>query len=143
MDHTKPNDLPSTINEYDFTPPPPPKMVPPIGPEHMLHLFQDCPSTSHINSDFYLQRIPRRKIEPIAFKSHSLDGNLGWGLHFVEGTNTALAITVMSTLSPILGIVFAICWTIFEKDIQGAFGVAAYITSVITLAAMTWQMWTL
>ncbi|KAB8296949.1 hypothetical protein EYC80_002357 [Monilinia laxa] len=143
VDHIKPNDLPPTTIEYDFTPPPPPKMVPPIGPEHMLHLFQNCPSISQIDSDFYLQRIPRRKIEPIVFKSHSLDDNLGWGLHFVEGINTALAITVMFTLSSILGIVFAICWTIFEKDVQGAFGVAAYITSVITLAAMTWQMWTL
>lgn len=116
-------------------------MVPPIGPEHMLHLFQNCPSMSQVNSSFYLQRIPRRKIEPIAFKANSLNANLGWGLHFVEGSNTALAVTVMFILSSSLGIAFAICWVILEKDIQGAFGVAAYITSVITLAVMTWQMW--
>ncbi|KAF7948517.1 uncharacterized protein EAE97_003928 [Botrytis byssoidea] len=134
VDHIKPNDLPPSTNEYDFAPPPPPKMVPPTGPEHMLHLFQDCPSISDVNSNFYLQRIPRRKIEPIAFNANKLSENLGWGLHFVEGLNTSLAITVMFILSSVLGIAFAICWTILEKDIQGAFGVAAYITSVVTLA---------
>ncbi|KAK6601362.1 hypothetical protein H4I96_06703 [Botrytis cinerea] len=143
VDHIKPNDLPPTTNEYDFAPPPPPKMVPPIGPEHMLHLFQDCPSVSDVNSNFYLQRIPRRKIEPIAFNANSLSENLGWGLHFVEGLNTSLAVTVMFILSSVLGIIFALCWTILEKDIQGAFGVAAYITSVMTLAVMTWQLWAL
>ncbi|TGO56350.1 hypothetical protein BOTNAR_0225g00070 [Botryotinia narcissicola] len=77
VDHSKPNDLPPTTNEYDFAPPPPPKMVPPIGPEHMLHLFQDCPSISDVKSNFYLQRIPRRKIEPIAFNANRLSENLG------------------------------------------------------------------
>ncbi|KAM0136732.1 hypothetical protein ACHAP3_004481 [Botrytis cinerea] len=143
VDHIKPNDLPPTTNEHDFAPPPPPKMVPPIGPEHMLHLFQDCPSVSDVNSNFYLQRIPRRKIEPIAFNANSLSENLGWGLHFVEGLNTSLAVTVMFILSSVLGIIFALCWAILEKDIQGAFGVAAYITSVMTLAVMTWQLWAL
>lgn len=118
-------------------------MVPPIGPEHMLHLFQDCPSISDVNSSSYLQRIPRRKIEPIAFNANRLSENIGWGLHFVEGLNTPLAITVMFILSSVLGIAFAICWTILEKDIQGAFGVAAYITTVMTLAVMTWQLWAL
>lgn len=109
----------------------------------MLHLFQDYPSVSDVNSNFYLQRIPRRKIEPIAFNANSLSENLGWGLHFVEGLNTSLAVTVMFILSSVLGIIFALCWTILEKDIEGAFGVAAYITSVMTLAVMTWQLWAL
>ncbi|KAF7897129.1 hypothetical protein EAF00_005357 [Botryotinia globosa] len=109
VDHIKPNDLPPTTNEYDFAPPPPPKMAPPIGPEHMLHLFQDCLSISDVNSTFYLQRIPHRKIEPIAFNTNRLSENLGWGLHFVKGLNTSLAITVMFILSLVLGIAFAIC----------------------------------
>jgi len=29
------------------------------------------------------------------------------------------------------------------KDVQGAFGVASYVTSVVTLAVMTWQMWSM
>lgn len=140
VDHIKPNDLPSTTNEYDFVPPLSSKMVPPIGPKHMLHLFQNCSAISQVNSSFYLQRIPRRKIEPITFKANSLNDNLGWGLHFVEGLNTSLAVTVMFIVSSILGIGFAICWTMLEKDIQGAFAVAAYVTSVATLAVMTWQM---
>jgi hypothetical protein len=71
-----------------------------------------------------------------------VDAITGWGLHFVEGLNSALAVTVMFSVSLILGVVFAICWSIWKQDVQGAFGVASYVTSVITLAVMTWQMWT-
>ncbi|CAD6442793.1 dbc561a6-757b-4ecd-8e76-fb8c57c2e731 [Sclerotinia trifoliorum] len=67
VDHIKPNDLPSTTNEYDFVPPLSSKMVPPIGPKHMLHLFKNCSAISQVNSSFYLQRIPCRKIETDRF----------------------------------------------------------------------------
>ncbi|KAF4636035.1 hypothetical protein G7Y89_g2045 [Cudoniella acicularis] len=31
--------------------------------------------------------------------------------------------------------------TVLQKDIQGAFGVAGYITAVITMGTVAWQMW--
>jgi hypothetical protein len=64
-----------------------------------------------------------------------------WGLHFVENLNTSLAVTVMFTVSLVTGLVFAIVWSVLKMDVQGAFGVTAYITSVATLAVMSWQMW--
>jgi hypothetical protein len=39
VDGVIPDKLPPTVDEYDFQPPPPPKKVAPIGPEHMMHLF--------------------------------------------------------------------------------------------------------
>ena len=47
----------------------------------------------------------------------------------------------MFGITLVVGIVFAVCWMVIKKDIQGAFGVAAYVTSVMTLAVMTWQLW--
>jgi hypothetical protein len=142
VDHIKPNELPPSTDEYDFTPPPPPKMVPPISVDHMMHLFNDCPSASASNVDkFYLKRIPKKKVEPLSFRPERTNGNTGWGLHFVEILNTPLAVTVMFFVSLVIGLVFAIAWIVLKIDVQGAFTVSAYITSLATLAVMTWQMW--
>ncbi len=106
----------------------------------MMHLFTSC-SAQPTNTSLYLRHIPKRKDKAFSFRADLIDGNTGWGLHFVENLNSALAVTVMFAISLTLGIVFAICWTIWKKDVQGAFGVASYVTSVLTLAVMTWQMW--
>jgi hypothetical protein len=47
----------------------------------------------------------------------------------------------MFVVSLVAGIIFAAYWSIWKKDVQGAFGVAAYMTSVMALAVTTWQMW--
>lgn len=140
MDHLIPDRLPPTTEEYDFQPPPPLKKVPPVGPQHLMHLFTSCqapfPETS-----LYFRHIPKRKIEPLTFHADRVEGNTGWGLHFVESLNSSLAVTVMFVVTLVIGVVFAVCWSIWKKDVEGAFGVAAYVTSVMTLAVMTWQMW--
>jgi hypothetical protein len=62
------------------------------------------------------------------------------GTPFVETLNTSLAMTVMFIASSVTGLVFAIAWSVLKMDLQGAFGVTAYITSISTLAVMAWQM---
>jgi hypothetical protein len=47
----------------------------------------------------------------------------------------------MFVVSLVIGVVFAVLWIVYKKDIQGAFGVAAYVTSVMALAVTSWQMW--
>ena len=79
--------------------------------------------------------------QALSFRPDLVDAITGWGLHFVEGLNRALAVTVVFAVSLLLGVVFAVCWTVWRQDIQGAFGVASYVTSAVTLAVMTWQMW--
>ncbi|PMD20363.1 hypothetical protein NA56DRAFT_179615 [Hyaloscypha hepaticicola] len=140
VDHILPDKYPPTLDEYDFLPPPPLKKCPPIGTSHMMHLFTSC-SAQPLNTNLYLRHIPKRREQALSFQPDLVDAITGWGLHFVESLNSALAVTVMFAVSLVLGIVFAICWCIWRQDIQGAFGVASYVTSVITLAAMTWQMW--
>lgn len=62
-------------------------------------------------------------------------------MHFVENVNSSLAVTAMLAVSLTTGVTFVICWSVWKEDVQGAFGVAAYVTSVMTMAVMTWQMW--
>lgn len=106
----------------------------------MMHLFTSC-SAQPPTTSLYLRHIPKRKDKALSFRADVVEGNTGWGLHFVEKLNGSLAVTVMFSVSLLLGIVFAVCWSIWRKDVQGAFGVASYVTSVVTLAVMTWQMW--
>lgn len=142
MDHIVSNKLPPTLDEYDFLPAPPPKQVPPIGPAHMMHLF-NCHPDQHLTTSFYLHYIPKRRDTALPFQPGRAEGNVGWGLRFAEKPNSSLAITVIFTVSLVLGLAFAVCWSVWKKDVQGAFGVAAYITSLMGLAVTTWQMWAL
>jgi hypothetical protein len=107
----------------------------------MMHLFTNCSFGPPPNTSLYLRQIPKRRDKALHFNSQSLENQTGWGLHFVEKINSSLAVTVMFGVTLVVGIVFAVCWMVIKKDIQGAFGVAAYVTSVMTLAVMTWQMW--
>lgn len=106
-----------------------------------MHLFTTC-AAPPVSTSLYLEHIPKRRNQALGFQSDKIDGNTGWGLHFVESLNGSLAVSVLFVISLVLGIVFAVCWSIYKKDVQGAFGVSAYVTSVMTLAVMTWQMWT-
>ncbi|PVH84838.1 hypothetical protein DL98DRAFT_651555 [Cadophora sp. DSE1049] len=139
VDHIIPDKLPPSIDEYDFLPPPPLKKCPPIGAEHMMHLFTSC-SAQPQSTSLYLRHIPKRKDKALSFRADLIEGNTGWGLHFVEKSNGSLPMTVLFAVSLIVGIVFAVCWSYWKEDVQGAFGVASYVTSVVTLAVMTWQM---
>ncbi len=133
-----PDKLPPTVDEYDFMPPPL-KKCPPIGASHMMHLFTSC-TAQPLNTSLYLRHIPKRKDKALSFCADLIDAQTGYGLHFVERKNSALAVTVMFIVSLIVGLVFGVWWTVRKQDIQGAFGVASYVTSVITLAVMAWQM---
>ena len=106
----------------------------------MMHLFTTY-SSQPLTTPLYLRHIPKRKDKALCLLPDRVDGNTGWGLHFVENLNSSFAVTVIFIVSLVLGIVFAVFWTMYERDVQGAFGVAACVTSVITLAAMSWQMW--
>lgn len=113
-------------------------MMPPISVDHMMHLFNNYPAACAGNINrLYLDRIPRKKVEPVSVKPERMDENAVWGLHFVEILNTSLAVTAMFMVSLVIGLVFAIVWSVLKMDVQGAFEVTVYITSVATLAVMT------
>ncbi|RDW72149.1 hypothetical protein BP5796_08183 [Coleophoma crateriformis] len=138
VDGLVPNEVPPpTQKDYDFVPTPP-TIIPPISAKHMIHLFQNC-HREPSNSDFYLQRIPKKMVQPLVFDPKRVDGNAGWGLNFVEVMDHSLAAKVMFVLSLVLGLGFGISWSIMEKDVSGGFGVAAYIVTVLTLAVVIWQ----
>ncbi|KAE8447544.1 hypothetical protein EG329_010674 [Mollisiaceae sp. DMI_Dod_QoI] len=135
--------VPSTTEHYEFAPPPPLEMVPPIAAEHMVHLLlSECtPSMQH--SSFYLEQLPKKKDKPLKFAvgaALSQDINVGYGLRFIEKPDPSFIVTFLFVTAIVVGTVFGAFWTVFKKDLQGAWTVSAYIVSVVALAVVTWQI---
>jgi len=82
-------------------------------------------------------QVPKRNCGP-------LDGKInkpveGWGLHFQEGLDGRI-LSGMVLIFVLASLVFAILWSYLKHDVQGAFGVGAYMVTVITVfAALAWN----
>ena len=55
----------------------------------------------------------------------------GWGIYHQEGIDFDMIITVVFVVFLLASLIFAILWTKFEMDIQGAFGVSSYMITAI------------
>ncbi|KAL8680037.1 MAG: hypothetical protein Q9186_003755 [Xanthomendoza sp. 1 TL-2023] len=87
---------------------------------------------------------------PIQFELHPSDlvdvrkvpdmgTNIGWGIHPVEGWATFKLWLLALAISFFGGMVFAVTWSVMKRDIQGAFGVAAYFVALAGLGVGTAQ----
>lgn len=97
----------------------------------------------HLGSehDFCWQQFPKRlKKRPEIGKR--LD-KIVWGIHFVEGPHLAKVFTITALATAAGSLSFGILYWAFERDIGGAFTVASYITSLLTLFITAWQLWVL
>ncbi len=64
---------------------------------------------------------------------------VGWGIHLVEGWIASRVWLLVLSLFVTASLVFGVCWAVFEHDLQGAFGVAAYMVTLLGLVAGTLQ----
>lgn len=64
---------------------------------------------------------------------------MGWGTHLVEGRVVARVWLLVLILFLVGSLAFGICWAALQRDVQGAFGVAAYIVALGGLVAGTVQ----
>ncbi|KAF2755268.1 hypothetical protein EJ05DRAFT_488788 [Pseudovirgaria hyperparasitica] len=107
---------------YDFEPH---DLVPPVGEKYLLHLFKH-PQDYDGELITYL-RSPKRK--------KRLDVGVGWGIHLVEGFLPARVWTLMLGMFGLGSLVFAVVWVCVRRDdMQGAFGVAAWMTTLAGLS---------
>ena len=77
----------------------------------MMHLFTSC-SAQPQNTSLYLRHILKRRDKALSFRAELVEGNTGWGIHFVETLNSSLAVTVLFCISLVVGLVFAACWSV-------------------------------
>lgn len=99
-------------------------LIPPVGSQYLLHLFKH-PEDYDSELIAYL-RSPK--------KSGRLDLGVGWGIHLVEGFLPERVWMLTMGFFSLASLVFGITWAAKKDDVQGAFGVAAWIVTLSALA---------
>ena len=111
-------------------------LIPPVGEAFMTHWFYHPEEAWELPWAYSL--FPkRRKGELEVNLNHA--PRVGWGIHIVEGWLSSRLWLLSLGLFLCGSLAFAICWTTLEHDIQGAFGVSAYVVALLTLAIGTAQ----
>lgn len=65
--------------------------------------------------------------------------SVGWGIHLVEGWVTSRLWALFFSLFVLASLLFGVFWSTFKHDVQGAFGVSAWILSLAVLTIGTLQ----
>ena len=124
VDIRKTNDLPpENRDDYRYCPIPA-EVIPPVGENILMHLY-DHPEDADDDA-FCLDRVPKKLRERLTYSQR-----IGWGVSFSESLNVK-KICIFGLLGLFLSAAFGVAWSINRDDVQGGFGVAAFV-----LAAMT------
>lgn len=115
-------------SDYEFQPN---DLVPPVGSTYLMHLFKH-PEDYDDELITYL-RTPKRR--------ERLEVGTGWGLQLVEGFLPERIWMLVLSLFGLGSLVFAIVWAVKKDDIQGAFGVAAWMLTAAALGVGWVQTW--
>jgi hypothetical protein len=60
--------------------------------------------------------------------------NMGWGIYFEEVPILSGIAIWLSMTGLLASLAFGVCWNVIQHDIQGAWGFASWIPSVVPLA---------
>ncbi|KAH7340030.1 hypothetical protein BKA66DRAFT_45634 [Pyrenochaeta sp. MPI-SDFR-AT-0127] len=134
VDVKKVDDIPphDKLGEYKYVyTPTPAKYIPPVGTEYMTHLYHH-PDHAENNRGVLLPLFPKKIEERLAVcKQQGMC--TGWGVQFLEGWNWVRILTLAFVLFTVGSVTFAVAWWKLEHDLQGAFGVASYISTFLAL----------
>ncbi|KAI4113435.1 MAG: hypothetical protein LQ345_005585 [Seirophora villosa] len=111
-------------------------LIPPIGENLMTHLFHHPHEANE--KAITLQRSPKKRKERLAI-CPQMGTNVGWGIQLVENWAMTKVWLLACTIFVLSGLIFAIAWSVLKHDLQGAFGVAAFFTTLAGLAIGTVQ----
>ena len=90
-----------------------------------------CPNEITEASTWIYNLVPKRTTgELYAYLDQP---NEGWGFYFQEGWHFNLIITISFALFIVGSLIFGVCWSVLKSDIQGAFGVSAYMVTTCGL----------
>ncbi|KAI0198271.1 hypothetical protein F4808DRAFT_263070 [Astrocystis sublimbata] len=118
--------MPTTNNDYAYDPMPP-EVVPPIGPNLLMHLFEN-PDHADVTL-FLFRRFPKKlrtQLEACPVKGSSI----GWGVEFVEGIDW-YAVFVTGCIGFLFCLIFGVAWSVAKGDVQGGFGIASFLLAFV------------
>jgi hypothetical protein len=115
---------PSNNAEYECNLTGPLRYGPPILPEVLAH-FYSSPSCISERATAVLDRLPKRITgelqEPVKEPTE------GWGVYFHEGWDSDIITLLVFVMFSAGSLIFGILWSYLKMDVQGAFGVSAYV----------------
>ena len=128
VDIRKRDDIPPEHkkDEYAYHPLPA-EVIPPIGRNHLMHIYHHPEYADQ--ETVCLTRFPKRIRERLMLDERYVP--VGWGIEFVEGVHSnkvwcfGFAIVVLSLITGVV-------WSSVNKDVQGGFGIAAYMMAFLT-----------
>ena len=112
-------------------------LVPPVGENLMAHYFHHPEDAT---KRFITCLAPKRRKNKLEICPR-LGTNVGWGIEIVEGWIMGRIWLLDLAFFLVGSLVFGVCWTILKKDVQGAFGVAAYMVAFLGLVVRNIQMY--
>lgn len=118
----KMDDIPpeSRKDEYRYNPIPA-EVIPPIGPNHVMHLSEH---PEHAEAEgMCLDKVPKKLREKLPCCQNQ-GSKLGWGIYFVEGLSW-LMVWILGSAGLLLSMLFGLLSSVFKDDIQVGFGVTA------------------
>lgn len=59
---------------------------------------------------------------------HNGSQAVGWGIHIIEGPD-GMVILWLTVATILVSFILAVLWAVFRKDVQGAFGIAAFVVA--------------
>jgi hypothetical protein len=76
---------------------------------------------------YVLKQLPKRICGKLEGKAgHPAEG---WGIHYQEGWDFDLLIGIVLAVFLLGSLLFAVLWSHFRLDVQGAFGVSSYMVT--------------
>ena len=128
-DVRKQNDIPPEIkaHEYRYSPIPA-DIIPPVGENHMMHLYEH-PEDAETTPDCF-DKVPKKLREPLAVCSGQKT-RIGWGIYFIEGLHW-MKLWGFGFVGLVASFSFGLCWSIVRDDIQGGFAIAACLMVLFT-----------
>ncbi|CAN9248391.1 unnamed protein product [Alternaria alternata] len=115
--------------EYEYSPSPP-KTHPPIPPEYLASLFT-CATDVHEEDDWILNQLPKRTCGVL--QGQKGQPAEGWGIYFLEGWDREIISLLVLFIFFLASLLFGVLWWKFQFDLQGGFGVSAYMMAVCTI----------
>jgi hypothetical protein len=117
---------PSSTAEYKCCPIPP-KTLPPIPPEYLAMLLYH-PSEAHEDDTWILNQLPKR----ICGLLQGAPGEpaQGWGVYYREGWDRELITLAIFLILVLATLLFGVLWSKYKFDVQGAFGVSAWVATL-------------
>jgi hypothetical protein len=114
--------------EYRYAPAPP-EIMPPVGYEHMMHLF-DNPECAD-DEPLCLERFPKKMKEKLLCMRGRKEG---WGLQFVEKWDWLKIWIIMFLVFGLGSLLFGVLWSRYRTGIQDGFSVAQYMIGFAAIA---------